>query len=699
MTRLSILTAFGILLAATAWGETASKGPHIGFLYPAGGQQGTVIHIAAGGQFLRGAAGVHITGEHVRGRIVQFMPPVGNLNKEQRDELNRRIREAWDNRLAELKPTASAPTSPVKETPPATANAAGQEKKETPEAAPPVKVPAHPVWHDLENKSLYELAHAMSFLAIPRQMLQANRQIAESVLIEVTIDAEAAPGDRELRLVTAGGLTNPIVFQVGLLPETREMEPNNGGTSRQTIRLQGFADIPDIEPLALPVTINGQIMPGDVDRFRIRAKQGQQLVFHAAARSLIPYLADAVPGWFQAVLTLYDEQGTEIAFADDYRFHPDPVLVCAIPKDGVYTLEIRDSIYRGRDDFVYRIAAGQLPFITQIFPLGGAEGVPTSATMEGWNLPASKLMLDTRPADTLRQTAYQDKTQRSNSVVYAVDTLPESDEVEPNNTVEKAQRISLPRIINGRILSAGDIDVYRVTGRAGDSIVIDVLARRLNSPLDSLIRLTDAAGTVLQWNDDHVVSDNHLYKDITGVQTHHADSWLTATLPKDGEYYITLTDSQGRGGQAFGYRLRVSAPRPDFSLRMTPSSLSPFAGAKTEFSVHVLRHDGFTGEIEIVLNDAPRGFTLSGGPIAADSDHARLTLTAPRQAPNQPVTLHLEGRAKIGDQIVRRPVAAADEMMQAFLYRHLVPSQELVVLVQRPRRAPAAQPQPQNADK
>ena len=61
MTRLSILTAFGILLAATAWGETASKGPHIGFLYPAGGQQGTVIHIAAGGQFLRGAAGVHIT--------------------------------------------------------------------------------------------------------------------------------------------------------------------------------------------------------------------------------------------------------------------------------------------------------------------------------------------------------------------------------------------------------------------------------------------------------------------------------------------------------------------------------------------------------------------------------------------------------------------------------------------------------------
>ena len=44
---------------------------------------------------------------------------------------------------------------------------------------------------------------------------------------------------------------------------------------------------------------------------------GQRLVFALSARELIPYLPDAVPGWFQAVLALYDAKGNEIEFVDD----------------------------------------------------------------------------------------------------------------------------------------------------------------------------------------------------------------------------------------------------------------------------------------------------------------------------------------------------------------------------------------------
>ena len=85
---------------------------------------------------------------------------------------------------------------------------------------------------------------------------------------------------------------------------------------------------------------------------------------------MIPYLADAVPGWFQATLALYDASGKELAYDDDFRFHPDPVLYCEIPADGEYVLEIRDAIYRGREDFVYRITVGELPFVTEHFPAG-----------------------------------------------------------------------------------------------------------------------------------------------------------------------------------------------------------------------------------------------------------------------------------------------------------------------------------------
>ena len=75
----------------------------------------------------------------------------------------------------------------------------------------------------------------------------------------------------------------------------------------------------------------------------------------AKARELIPYISDAVPGWFQATLGLTDSQGREVQYADHFLFHPDPVLYYEIPEDGDYTLEIHDSIYRGREDFVYRI--------------------------------------------------------------------------------------------------------------------------------------------------------------------------------------------------------------------------------------------------------------------------------------------------------------------------------------------------------
>ena len=60
----------------------------------------------------------------------------------------------------------------------------------------------------------------------------------------------------------------------------------------------------------------------------------------ARARDLGPYVADGVPGWFQAVLRLSDSSGKELAYNDDFRGNPDPVLYFAVPEDGEYVLAI-----------------------------------------------------------------------------------------------------------------------------------------------------------------------------------------------------------------------------------------------------------------------------------------------------------------------------------------------------------------------
>ena len=673
------------LSAASVSGQSSTNTPQIGYLYPAGGQAGSVIQITAGGQFLRGPTAVHVSGAGVRAKVIKFIRPLRNLQKEQRDLLQKRLKEVRDKRLAELSTTGRRRSkSSQRRTPTKRAAKPEPAQKDSDAKTTEVKLPDHPLLRDLDNKSLRELAHITSILFFPRSKQQTNRQLAEMVLIEVTIDPDAEPGDRELRIATNTGLTNPVIFQVGLLPEVRELEPNDEQAYPELRNLPQGVRPPRTRPLDLPVSLNGQIMPGDVDRFRFRARQGQRLVITAHARSLIPYLADAVPGWFQATLALYDATGAEVAFADDYRFDPDPVLFYEIPRTGEYELEIRDSIYRGREDFVYRIAVSEQPFITRAFPLGGRAGAKTVATVAGWNLPETELPLDTAPGrDSIRHTAYREGKRLSNSIAYAVDTLAECEEVESNNDIESAQRIELPKIVNGRIDAAGDVDVFRFQARAGDEVVAEVAARRLNSPLDSLVRLTDASGAVLQWNDDHVSKESYLHKDVVGLVTHHADSYLRAELPRAGTYYVHLADAQQHGGEAYGYRLRVSAPRGDFALRATPSSLFMRPGAIVPIYVHALRQDGFDGAIDVALKNASAGFVLHGGRIPAGCDRVRMTLAAPPKAPARPLELQLEGRARIDGRTVRRPVVPADDRMQAFLYRHLVPAQQLLVSVQK----------------
>ena len=671
-----------ILYVSIVWSQSNTREPRVGYLYPSGGQQGTVIQITAGGQYLNGVQDVYISGQGVTGSVVKYIRPLRNIQREQRQLIQTKLKEIREMRLSEL--PGSRSRSGKEKFAKKVADEPAPAEKENENSAEEVKIPDHPLLYDMEDKSLRELAHISSVLFFPRSKLQTNRQLAEMVLIEIKIDADAQPGRYELRLVTKTSLTNPMVFQVGLLPEIRELEPNNKQAYQVPPNMARIRNLPREKALTLPVMLNGQIMPGDVDRFRFRAIKGQQLVIEAHARSLIPYLADAVPGWFQATLALYDARDKEVAFADDYRFNPDPVLFYKIPENGEYELEIHDSIYRGREDFVYRIAVSEQPFVTQMFPLGGRAGIETVASIDGWNLPENSLLLDTNPGgNNIRTTTYYNDKWISNSITYAVDKLPECKENESNNTPEQAQIIELPKIINGRIAESGDVDMYCFKGRAGDKIVAEVYGRRLNSPLDSLLRLIDSSGNVLEWNDDHVLKDSHLHKDVMGLITHHADSYLLAELPKDGDYYVRLSDTQHHGGEAYGYRLRIARTQGDFALRVTPSSISMRAGSTVPIWVHALRKDGFEGEIEVLLKDAPAGFKLCGGRIPAGRDKVRVTLTVPLKAPDTPVALQLEGRANFDGHTIKRLAVSADDVMQAFLYRHMVPAQEFLLFIQK----------------
>jgi hypothetical protein len=212
-------------------------------------------------------------------------------------------------------------------------------------------------------------------------------------------------------------------------------------------------------------------------------------------------------------------------------------------------------------------------------------------------------------------------------------------------------------------------------------VVLEVFARRLNSPLDSFLRVTDADGKQLACNDD--LDDKQ-----SGLLTHHADSRVQFDPPSNGVYFVHVSDAQRQGGPEHGYRLRLDRPRPDFALRVVPSGINGAPGATVPVTIYAVRKDGFAGEIQAVV--ATEGFQLSGGRIPAGSDSVTATLTFPETAKGMPQALEINGTADISGSKVERKAAPADDMLQAFIYHQLVPAPELLAypLPDRPPRKP-----------
>ena len=646
------------LAAASARAQT-----YIGFVYPAGGQQGTTFRCTLGGQRLEGLHGARVTGDGVRAELFDYNK---KMNPQETQILREQLRE-------------------LRELPPARHNA-----------------------------SISNLTARIEKLLSAYVQQPQCASIANLAVVEVTIDSDAPPGEREIRLITDRGVSNPMPFHVGQLSEyTGEPLPTSHrqilGKEAQSLRKvkrepvasgkhkddmmseatmarmsgsmadidESLSDVDDaVVTIRLPCTLNGQIASGAVDRYRFSARRGARLVITTRARSLVPYLADAVPGWFQPVLELCDAHGREIAYNDDYRFKPDPVIFCQIPADGEYILAVRDAIFRGREDFVYRIDIGDLPFVTSAFPLGGQIGIATAVDIKGFNLAENRLTPPTvgLPPGICRLHARGRGGVFSNPVPFALDTLSDGIEIEPNNTPAAAQTVAPPLIMNGAVGVPGDRDVYRFPGRAGQEIVAEIYARRLDSPLDSNLALTDACGRQIAFNDDHEDPGS-------GLNTHHADSYLRARLTADGVYFLTVADTQHKGGETFAYRLRISATRPDFELRAVPSRIVMRSNGSATVTVHAIRRDGFAGDIRFRLASPVEGFSIKGGTLIGTQTVARLTVSTKLAETDTPVPLIIHGVADIGGEKVSREVVGAEDRMQAFLWRHLVPAQELVAYV------------------
>ena len=262
---LAVLGTVGWLALAPA--AQAQVRPYIGFVYPAGGQQSTTFQIKLGGQGLEGVDQAFVTGPGVTARLLEYDRP---LNPQETTLLSEQLKELKRGKPETVSEMMSSGSTMMATDNSMMASGTTGEKR----AAKPGGT----------NEATLKLIATIEKRVAEYVNRPASAALASIAYVEVTIAPDAQPGKRELRLGTPRGLSNPLVFQVGQLPEVCRKPMTTAplqvlGKEELALRKRPPTEVE--QSITVPCTVNGQIASGELNRYRFTARQGQRLVAHS----------------------------------------------------------------------------------------------------------------------------------------------------------------------------------------------------------------------------------------------------------------------------------------------------------------------------------------------------------------------------------------------------------------------------------
>ncbi|MCI0456422.1 MAG: PPC domain-containing protein, partial [Gemmataceae bacterium] len=211
------------------------------------------------------------------------------------------------------------------------------------------------------------------------------------------------------------------------------------------------------------------------------------------------------------------------------------------------------------------------PVLQTVFPAGGQAGTVVTVAVEGSALDGLRDLRSSVPNLTTRKTDGSCFTLTippetppgvydlravglygvSSPRAFFVSQRAESLEGEPNDTFDSAYAVRLDVVVNGRIDKPGDVDCYRFAAQAGQRVVLECWAERIDSQLRGVLEVYDAQGKRLAVNRGH-----------TGI-----DPLVDFLVPADGTYVVKVFDLSFLGSAAHFYRLDIDTrPRVEFAL-------------------------------------------------------------------------------------------------------------------------------------
>src|SRR5438477_10306403 len=139
----------------------------------------------------------------------------------------------------------------------------------------------------------------------------------------------------------------------------------------------------------------------------------------------------------------------------------------------------------------------------------------------------------------------------SNPRGFVVGDLAEITSPTTNHTVESATEVALGTVVNGRA-DANAVDYYQFSVKKGQRVLIECLAKDIDSRMDDTLILYDAGGRELE--------------------RQRRGGLLDFIAPADGRFVIGVSDFAYRGGPDYFYRLTIGAG-PHIHFIFPPSAL------------------------------------------------------------------------------------------------------------------------------
>lgn len=424
--------------------------------------------------------------------------------------------------------------------------------------------------------------------------------------VKLRAAADLTPGLYPVRLITKSGVANLRLLGVGSMPLVIEAEPNNDFAAPQKI--------------ALNSTVDGVVTREDVDHYQVQLKAGQTLNVEIEGIRIANSLRNQ--NILDPYVAILDEGRFEVASSDDSALlQQDGYCSITAPKDGTYTILVRDSSFLGSNLGGYRLHVGTYPRPVAVIPAGGPPSTVLDAKLilSDGSVRNAKIPLPSENYSQWGVTTQDDQGVSPSPNWIRVNELPVAMEIEPNDDRTKAPLVPVPGAYCGVIDKADDYDCFTFEAKKGTKYRVEVFARDvLRSPLDAVLNVFNPKAATLVSSDD---------------SRGRIDPYLEFDAKEDGKHTVRIYDHLHSGGPTHAYRIEVTIPMPSVNLtlkelrRDEAHVVSVPIGGSTAMVVSAVR-DRYNGVVNLSLDGLPEGVTATTFPMPAGRPEVPVFLTA-----------------------------------------------------------------------